>query len=265
MISIYRCVTYNTWLLFDKGIKKSKTRKTKFFEIEFIIDADGKGYINDECFALKSNSIIVAKPGVSRHSDFNFKCYGIYLTITQDDKYYDLMLNTPNLYINIDATKYYHLFKNLVRLSESDCDPSSDIYKAYVIELLYYLIEDASSNINLNNQHNKFSLIDSCISFFKENYAEKITLQDLSNHLNYTPNYIQSRFKKIMGVTPLEYLEDYRLNKAKKQLVLTNNKILQIAVDNGFTSESYFIKRFRQKYNVTPKEYRKENISTFIN
>ena len=81
MITVDRCGSYNTQYLSGKGIKKSKKRKTKYFEIEFIIDADGKGYIDNDCFALKSNTIIVAKPGSYRHSIYNFKCYCIYFKI----------------------------------------------------------------------------------------------------------------------------------------------------------------------------------------
>lgn len=264
MIKIDRCGTFSTEILFDKGIKRSKKRKTKYFEIEFIIDANGRGYVNDESFPLKANTIIVAKPGVFRHSEFNFKCYCIYLNISKDDKYYELMFNTPTLFLNIDSTKYYHLFKRLNHLSETNGDFESDIYKAYVIELIYYLIEDTSSNIRINNIENNYSLIDKCVSFFESKYAEKITLNDLSKNIGYSPNYIQSKFKKLMGVTPLEYLETYRLNKAKKKIILSNESVLQIAIDHGFTSESYFIKRFKNKFGITPKEFRKKNISIFM-
>lgn len=263
MINLLKCGLYNTEFLFAKGIKKSKKRKTKCFEIEFIISADGIGYINNNSFQLKPNTIIVAKPGTYRYSQYNFKCYFVNIEITKDDKYYMLLSQTPDLYFNINQTKYLRVFKDIYELNEKVSDKTTDIFKAYIIELVYYLIEDTAGNLIFNNRSN-FKLIDECIAYFEKNYEDKITLNDLAENLNYSPNYIQSRFKKYIGVTPLEFLESYRLEESKKLLLLSNDKILNIANSCGFTSESYFIKKFKAKYGLTPKEFRKQSITNFL-
>lgn len=264
MINLVKCGLYNTQFLFDKGLKRSNKRKTKSFEIEFIISADGVGYINNNTFPLKANTIIVAKPGSYRYSQYNFKCYFVNLDISKDDKYYMLLSHTPDLYININQAKYIRIFKDIYELNEKVSDKTTDIFKAYIIELLYNIIEDSAANRILNNQHLNFKLIDECISYFENNFDVKITLTDLSKKLNYSPNYIQSRFKKLLGVTPLEFLESFRLEESKKMLLLSNDKILNVATSCGFTSESYFIKRFKKKYGITPKDFRKQSITNFL-
>lgn len=58
-------------------------------------------------------------------------------------------------------------------------------------------------------------------------------------------------------MSPVEYVISYRLQKAQEQLFESDKSILDIAVETGFGTSSYFGKIFRQSYGITPKEYRK--------
>jgi AraC-like DNA-binding protein len=67
-------------------------------------------------------------------------------------------------------------------------------------------------------------------------------------------------FKKITGVTPKEYLTDLKLSKAKDMIKHTS--ITDAAFDLGYENISYFISLFKNKYGMTPKQYKK-NIDSF--
>ena len=63
-------------------------------------------------------------------------------------------------------------------------------------------------------------------------------------------------FKKIAGCSPVEYLIDYRLNMAAYMLITTDDSISDISLACGFNDASHFIKFFRRKKGVTPRNYR---------
>lgn len=56
----------------------------------------------------------------------------------------------------------------------------------------------------------------------------------------------------------MEYLKEYRLRQAKRLLLETGDSILEICMQVGFESPSYFIQQFRFLYGMTPGEYRKQ-------
>ena len=63
-------------------------------------------------------------------------------------------------------------------------------------------------------------------------------------------------FKQAMNASFMDYLIDHRLTMAAHMLLTTNESILIIATDCGFDNISYFNRRFKRKYDTTPRAYR---------
>ena len=68
-------------------------------------------------------------------------------------------------------------------------------------------------------------------------------------------------FKKNMGDSFINYLNDYRLSMAARTLLSSDDNIIDIAADCGYDNLSYFNRIFKKKYGVTPSAYRKSNSS----
>jgi AraC-like DNA-binding protein len=94
------------------------------------------------------------------------------------------------------------------------------------------------------------------LSLIEENYAQELTLADMAAAAELSPNYFCRYFKKIAGCSPVEYLIDYRLNMAAYMLITTDDSISDISLACGFNDASHFIKFFRRKKGVTPRNYR---------
>ena len=65
-------------------------------------------------------------------------------------------------------------------------------------------------------------------------------------------------FKETMGMSFVQYLNDYRLDVEAKLLTTTSDDIISIAINTGFDNLSYFNRRFKKKYGITPGKYRRE-------
>lgn len=95
------------------------------------------------------------------------------------------------------------------------------------------------------------------LAYIQESYGEKITVEGMAQKAHISQRECYRLFQKGLDMSPVEYVISYRLQKAQEQLLESDKSILDIAVETGFGTSSYFGKIFRQSYGITPKEYRK--------
>lgn len=96
------------------------------------------------------------------------------------------------------------------------------------------------------------------LSYIHRNYAEKIRLQQIADSASISEREALRCFQKTLNRTPFDYLNEYRLNQARKLLIETDLPITRIALETGFSNSAYFGKVFRKAYQITPKEYQDE-------
>jgi len=94
------------------------------------------------------------------------------------------------------------------------------------------------------------------IRFMEERYSDKLTLADIALSANISKSEALRCFKTGMQTSPIDYLNKYRLHKAKKLLLNTKTTISSIAEQVGFESTSYFDRVFKKEYHMTPKVFR---------
>lgn len=95
------------------------------------------------------------------------------------------------------------------------------------------------------------------LTFLRENYDKPITLNDMAEAAGMSPKYFCYFFKEMTERTPVEYLNGYRIEKACRKLLNTDESVTEIAYSCGFNDLSYFIKTFKAHKNVTPAQFRK--------
>ncbi len=131
--------------------------------------------------------------------------------------------------------------------------------KAKLYELFYVFFSECFEKIDYDTtlKNNTTKNIKAILDYISENYMNSITIEELSESVNLSKHYFMRFFKKYMGTTCIEYINDYRLNIATNLLLTTNAQITEIATSIGITNLSYFNRIFKKKYNMTPKEYRR--------
>ena len=92
-----------------------------------------------------------------------------------------------------------------------------------------------------------------------EYFSKKIS--ELVSLSNYTHAHFLELFKQHMGQTLVEYVTSLRMNYAAKMLLNTNIQIITLSNEIGYSNPSFFTQKFRDYFNVTPSEYRKQKIS----
>jgi len=95
------------------------------------------------------------------------------------------------------------------------------------------------------------------MAFIHEHYAEPISRADLARHVSITERYLTHCFRQEMNITPMAYINRYRVKRAKMLLEQGNLNITEVALAVGFSDGSYFNRVFREEVGLTPGAYQR--------
>jgi beta-xylosidase/AraC-like DNA-binding protein len=94
-------------------------------------------------------------------------------------------------------------------------------------------------------------------AYIRKNFRYPISLEEAADHFSLTPQYLSRYFKKRFGVNFHGYINDLRLESAKKDLVLGGETVTTIAYNNGFPNLNSFLKALLDATGLTPTAFRK--------
>ena len=95
------------------------------------------------------------------------------------------------------------------------------------------------------------------LEFIRQNYEKRIRLEEIAEAAGISKTEALRCFHMGVGSTPVTYLNEYRLGRAKKLLAETDRTVTQIAAETGFDSSSYFTRCFTGTFGITPMAFRK--------
>lgn len=99
--------------------------------------------------------------------------------------------------------------------------------------------------------------VDQMTQYIDQNYRETITLDTLAGICHGSPYHLQRTFKRITGITPVEYIQRKRIGEAMSILLHTDKSVTEIAGIVGFSNTPYFITLFKKMMGQTPNDYRR--------
>ena len=118
----------------------------------------------------------------------------------------------------------------------------------------HYFIENPTRT---RRDYKRILQLKQVLEFIEKNYANPITLQELSASVSMSPKYFCRFFSEMTHQTPVDYLNRQRIEEACLQLAATDDSITEIAYRNGFNDLSYFIRTFKKYKGMTPGKYRR--------
>lgn len=123
--------------------------------------------------------------------------------------------------------------------------------------LFHYLYREESEQ-----QENKNILAQArlrkMMQFIWDHFHEKITLDDIAASANISKSAALRCFRSGMQTSPVGYLNNFRLNRAKELLLTSHSTVSEIAVSVGFDNVGYFDRVFRRTFGLTPKQFAKQ-------
>lgn len=126
----------------------------------------------------------------------------------------------------------------------------------YYFEILALLEESFCYKEKLVSSDTIHNKIEALSAYIKTNCENEIKLSELAKQLYVSEQYLSHMFRKINGVSLSEFTVNCRMEKVIEELVNTDKTITDIAFSSGFTNINSFNRLFRNRYNMTPKEFR---------
>lgn len=118
-------------------------------------------------------------------------------------------------------------------------------------EILKEFEEDAES---LDREETR--LFHEMLGFVHANFAQPLSVKDIADSAILNKNRCSALFKKYTNMSPIKYLNEYRLYTAKNMILHTDKSISDISADVGYNQISHFIEQFRLSYGMSPLKYR---------
>ena len=118
----------------------------------------------------------------------------------------------------------------------------------------HYFIENPTRT---RRDYKRILQLKQVLEFIEKNYANPITLQELSASVSMSPKYFCRFFSEMTHQTPVDYLNRQRIEEACLQLAATDDSITEIAYRNGFNDLSYFIRTFKKYKGMTTGKYKR--------
>ena len=163
-----------------------------------------------------------------------------------------IFLNTTALKSNIIFASHYQNINrqlNLANTAETVSSLLDEICQLYKSQL-----KDAKKLVINPSLKRTLDYID-------QNYMNRLTLENVAQHVFLNKTYISQMFMKYLGVNFVSYLESVRINKAQELLQSTEKSVTKIAEETGYASQSYFTKAFKKRVGMTPLQYRSVSIA----
>jgi transcriptional regulator GlxA family with amidase domain len=164
-------------------------------------------------------------------------------TVTEDGR----------LYTSGGATSTFHLLLHIIQRYCGN-DVAVKTAKFFAIDMdrdnqsyfsTFQPMRDHSDELVASAQHK-----------IEHNYNDACTIEEIIKDIPASRRNIVRRFKQVTGITPIEYLQQTRIEAAKKLLVQTDKQMTEVIHYSGYSDPKAFRKIFRKAVGMTPTEYR---------
>ena len=128
-----------------------------------------------------------------------------------------------------------------------------------LLEIFYLLCNSAntSAESSKNESRRQRANISMLLGWIDKSFAEKMTLSDMARIINVNEQYLCKIFKDFTGSTPIDYLNEVRIEHACFEMTVNRRNATEAAYLTGFNDLSYFSKVFKKYKGMSPTEYRK--------
>ena len=137
--------------------------------------------------------------------------------------------------------------------------------KAAIFQFFYELLRGGYMEMSQEEETRQVEAMKVVLEYIHNHYSDTIVAKEMADLVHYSEYHFMKLFKAYTGKTLISYINEYRIERSKYELLKTNRTIEEIAELVGFGTTSYYIQLFQRIEGVTPKKFKKEQIHRILN
>ena len=238
-----------------------------YFEMEIVLSGEGKHHFNDTVYDLHPGSAYIVTP-IDFHSvafDNSRKSKVIHIqfdTFTMSEAVSRLITTSPapiTVVFDKEELEYIKILTSkLLAEYKNDSSDRKIMIRALLEQLCILTLRKVEPMSNTGRPKARDETILQVVNYLNYNFRSKVSLRNVAMKFLMNPNYLGEKFFKTLGISFTTYVNDLRLNYSMRLLKNSELSIKQISEESGFSSVSYFIKLFSDKYGDAPQRMRKK-------
>lgn len=198
---------------------------------------------------VRENDIIY----LPKYSDYtitahiNGDCYAINFDVSEDVSFSPFVINAKN----------YNQICGHFRSANSVWETKKAGYmtkcKAELYSIIYQMQNEYYNEYFPKDKH---EIINKAVRYIHETYmSENINIQELAKMCGITPEYFRRIFKSFYGVSPVNYINNMKITRARELLESQMYSVTETAQMSGYSELSYFSREFKRILGICPSEY----------
>ena len=246
-------------------------------DMEIIYIKKGRGCIrvNLSPFLVQEGDIVIVLPGqlhsIEQYENFSMEYENIIFQLsmlmtaqkdTCTSNFFEPLLQQKITLPNLCSTscENYGILSGCLDALDEICRTASPGYhmavKGQLFSFFFGLISSLSAPLTVH-QDKSLDRLKELLKHVETNYGQKITVDNAAAICGFSKSHFMKFFKHTMGISFIEYLNDYRLIMAARLLATSSDSVVSISEETGFENLSYFNRIFKRKFGCTPTQLRK--------
>lgn len=216
------------------------------YRILYVISGKAELTFADTKRTLCENEWLFMPPQASYYLDaYGSNSWKFYVIAFSSTEEYDI----PITHSGVSTPRIKELFRSAHTIWEEKNSGHVTYTKSLIYLILYEIISDQYANTY------RTPSLNDVLTYMRIHYKEKLTLETLADRSGYSISYFKRLFTDTMGVSPIRYLNNIRIEHAKEMLRSNLFTIGEIAEECGFENIYYFSNVFKKHTGVSPRNY----------
>lgn len=234
-------------------------------EIIYVVEGTVSVVIDNEDRLLAPKELCFIMPGEIHSLSSPEPCRLYILKIlprTYPDNYSFLSIRLQDAVVPPDSETYPLFLNAILKIRQEDAAREEGYEYAVgaavseiIVTLLRRLAHSGIEGAQKKKMTKRLLLLKGVNEFIKDHYAEQISLDEISNECGYSKFYFSHYFKEVTGMSFLDYLTLYRLDRAVALMQLPSESITNIALSCGFNNLRSFNRSFKKHFQMSPTAY----------
>lgn len=241
-------------------------RHENLFEINYVEEGSGRHFIDGKVYLSHPGDVLVYNSGVlhedSVHEKNTVCMFGLGIENLQIDGMPEGWLlpveTSMKIPCSLRAPQVRQLFLGIEEQVRGKETTQPEVASMFAASILLLVRELAISQENAE-QSKEMQLARQISAYIDQHFSEEISLESLEQQFGVSKYHIAHLFQRQIGYSPIQYLQRRRIGEAQSKLVFTDQKVIDIALDVGFHSLSYFTRTFTKIVGMSPVLYRERS------